>query len=1349
MKGDFSRRTYDRKKNYKAVLEQQGRVHVDADANEHADIVAHERETRTYDIVGRCGAPVHDAGFEIRALNEVAGGLLVSSGRYYVDGLLCELHPAARIPVEAVGSCRLRLLEYRLTQEDITESPWILVFTTSVPAGVPTRVTGIEEEGRVLVLSDSVSGEPLRLARLFLVSKQPGFAPPSPWPPVSPARYLVYLDVWERHITAIEDPDIREVALGGPDTATRIQTTAQVKLHRVDGNPTCREALLQMLEAHPLSRGCLTTSYKPPVAPTDPCQPAGGGGYRGLENRLYRVEIHDPGDIGTATFKWSRDNGAITYAVAEGGFVHEPSGNPECKKLRLKELGRDQYLQLKPGQWVEVSTDETDLGEEPSSIIAQVTAVDETRQELALDRDVSALKDGGHPKVRRWDTGGETPSVPTNVTGDQIELEDGIFVRFSGDNFRPGDYWVFAARTATRSVDILDAAPAMGIKHRYCPLALVTWGPNNVPVVTDCRRLFPPLTELGDGDEDRRRHNRLLHGWGVVCGLQVHCAGRDHPDRVRVEEGYAIARDGSEIIANQNAAVDIVDMAEEQGLVKNGEGRVCLEIGRNAHGDPEFIVSAPDGTANEGILQRTLNGSLLKSVVDNCISPLLELLRGIAQKPEHAHLRTALLNLGYQLYNEDPGKHIFLSQVEHDLLKDFYDWVKEAIAAKDRTFCGLFDTASAFPGYPDVLQRLDMKTAFGDGRAARVRLSPDSSRAYVFGPDTADQLQVFSLPGGEPIAKVTVPANGNETVEVQDVAFFTIGRAKRLLVSATRGGKSTLTVFDSTTHQQVGSSVTVEGVRVLRLATVSGSKMLAVGLGKGLYTFDASGLKQSMFQRPGFSFNATGHLVVDSERAYVTAREGTQPGDVYTKVLAYTYGSAGAEPTTFEPLSGTDGIAVLPGSGNRRARLYVVVTENGQKKLWWFDATKGGSRPSGVVDLKTTGAVGVAAASDGQLLVLSIADKFELARVDINNNLARSLPVQIVPRGLAVTPNGSLVVVANNGSGTLNITRKSEVILEPGAVYQALEPYRRALLDTFTDLAWRTLQALKDCACGQFLRDCPDMTYAPVPLALVTIREGKVYHICNFGCRQELVTFPKLGYWLSAVPAVQLVVAAVAQFCCSVLPAPKKSESGSGGQFHFFVRQAMGLFAARPTDFTRHAVEIGQGLKASPRSPLLASALQRIASGLTSFATPEILVAANVVGQDEKTAIATLGERGVEVAEVKPYAEITGRNLLADLAGGLAGIMPGDKVNVYTDAGKVVCIVKAEDDVPAKSAAETAEIRRLKENIASLQTELTQLKQKHADIEKKAAKGTADIASLKEKLGQLSKMVKPKQSPKK
>ncbi len=54
-----------------------------------------------------------------------------------------------------------------------------------------------------------------------------------PLPPNSklPGKtHLVYLDVWERHITSLEDGRIREVALGGADTATRAKVVWQVRV---------------------------------------------------------------------------------------------------------------------------------------------------------------------------------------------------------------------------------------------------------------------------------------------------------------------------------------------------------------------------------------------------------------------------------------------------------------------------------------------------------------------------------------------------------------------------------------------------------------------------------------------------------------------------------------------------------------------------------------------------------------------------------------------------------------------------------------------------------------------------------------------------------------------------------------------------------------------------------------------------------------------------------------------------------------------------------------------------------------------------------------------------------------
>ena len=62
MRGDFSRIRFNRRKNYTAMLEQQGRVALDADANEQCFIDEYLRRSETVDVVGEFGGPAGDAG---------------------------------------------------------------------------------------------------------------------------------------------------------------------------------------------------------------------------------------------------------------------------------------------------------------------------------------------------------------------------------------------------------------------------------------------------------------------------------------------------------------------------------------------------------------------------------------------------------------------------------------------------------------------------------------------------------------------------------------------------------------------------------------------------------------------------------------------------------------------------------------------------------------------------------------------------------------------------------------------------------------------------------------------------------------------------------------------------------------------------------------------------------------------------------------------------------------------------------------------------------------------------------------------------------------------------------------
>ncbi|MGH8071119.1 MAG: DUF6519 domain-containing protein, partial [Candidatus Entotheonellia bacterium] len=437
MKGDFTRQTFDRSKHYSSVRMQQGRVQLDADWNEQRDIDAHHDHTANRDVIGPCGAPLHDAGFFIQPQG---GNLLIGAGRYYVDGILCE---------------------------NETDVPY---------------------------------------------TAQPDFPGAVLPPPDGPGVYLAYLDVWQRHLTALEDPAIREAALGGPDTATRTKTIWQVKLIRVDdlGAPlNCLSEAEAWLSVIAPSPGQMQARAQPAEAESNLCIIPPGAGYQRLENQLYRVEIHRPGELGEASFKWSRDNGSIVTAWLD------QDGND----LIVSSLGRDKTLSFAAGQWVELTDDRRELNGEPGRLVRLTNA---EGQILTIDpattRPVDRANFPSNPKVRRWDMPDGQIRVGIPVANDGwIRLEDGVEVRFQAGSFKTGDYWLIPARTLTGDIEwphdaSIPPQPLLqlphGIQHHYCRLALLEFDAANWSLVSDCRELFPPTTELrslfyvgGDGQE--------------------------------------------------------------------------------------------------------------------------------------------------------------------------------------------------------------------------------------------------------------------------------------------------------------------------------------------------------------------------------------------------------------------------------------------------------------------------------------------------------------------------------------------------------------------------------------------------------------------------------------------------------------------------------------------------------------------------------------------------------------------------------------------------------------------------------------------------------------------------------
>ena len=315
--------------------------------------------------------------------------------------------------------------------------------------------------------------------------------------PAGAGRYLAYLDVWQRHLTALERPELREVALGGPDTATRTQTVWQVKL---DGPiyppPVCGQYPAGWEPEATASTGRLRAQAAPGSAEANECSVAAGAGYRRLENQLYRVEIHAQGKPGAATFKWSRDNASLV-ARREGINGVE---------ITVSDPGKDPVTGFEGAKWIELSDDECVLAGK-TSLLLEVASVKDSVITVKTAPD-PALVAGPQPTVRRWD------GTATVEMGKFLGLEDGVEVEFAAGDYRTGDYWLIPARTLTGSVEWPrdSAGPHFearhGIEHCYCPLALVDLGAAGWSVQSDCRKLFPAVTDLtgffhlsGDGQE--------------------------------------------------------------------------------------------------------------------------------------------------------------------------------------------------------------------------------------------------------------------------------------------------------------------------------------------------------------------------------------------------------------------------------------------------------------------------------------------------------------------------------------------------------------------------------------------------------------------------------------------------------------------------------------------------------------------------------------------------------------------------------------------------------------------------------------------------------------------------------
>jgi hypothetical protein len=479
MSGDFTRDSFDPYQHYTRVLMQQGRVQLDADWNEQVAITHHHLRTLATDLIGPFGGPVDDCGFAVvtdpaavetmtgryglpldpQRVNELKqrlgnGDFVIGTGRYYVDGLLCE----NEVPV-TFGEQLGYPFDDETTLDALPGAGPFLIYLDVWER----QVTGMQAADIVEV----ALGGPDTAIRTQLVWQVKVLTDVSP---VSCASYGALQRPRRPFLRARAKQPQEQQDACVIDPAARYRG-AENQLYRVE-----------------IHRG--GTARRPDDT-------AGGATFKwSRENGSVAFPVTSLAEdaqagettVGLATLGRDRRLGLAQESwveIVDDGYVLRGRVEP---LHQVERIDRDELEVVLSG--VGPAKTGQDLAQHP------------LLHRWDHDASDASTSDEGVLLVTEADT----------AEAGWIELEDGVMVQFPGSTdpaqpteYRTGDYWLIPARTATG--DVIwprrqvgqqlewEARPPHGVEHHYAPLAIASMDQNGVLTVQspDCRKRFNPL----------------------------------------------------------------------------------------------------------------------------------------------------------------------------------------------------------------------------------------------------------------------------------------------------------------------------------------------------------------------------------------------------------------------------------------------------------------------------------------------------------------------------------------------------------------------------------------------------------------------------------------------------------------------------------------------------------------------------------------------------------------------------------------------------------------------------------------------------------------------------------------
>ncbi len=380
-----------------------------------------------------------------------------------------------------------------------------VVFTEEGPALAPGRVMAQGKLGDL----QSATGKPGD-GPLALFSDQADL----PLGPALPEKSaLLYVDLWERPVFAMQDPYLADPGLHGAETTYRTRTMTQVKSLDFDDDSVLK-TLLEQLDRGTgafARSGNALASVKPKnteiaVDDCDPCAdqidivPT-------VPNALFRIEV----------IRVERDNAGRPVSV-QLAWSHENAAAIEQTAAIEDVTARDAFARAKSVYEFFSDATEAQIGWFDAHHTPERPVLSATLHPVA---DPETGGNGGNPfsHVRRWD-GACTVDLSSNTIKDamgagKMAVSSGtagltlesftLELALKEAEVLAGDYWLVELRRFATEPDRIRLvggaenknAPPVGIAHHFCALFIVEEGKPRALGDSDRRRLsFPPLTDI-------------------------------------------------------------------------------------------------------------------------------------------------------------------------------------------------------------------------------------------------------------------------------------------------------------------------------------------------------------------------------------------------------------------------------------------------------------------------------------------------------------------------------------------------------------------------------------------------------------------------------------------------------------------------------------------------------------------------------------------------------------------------------------------------------------------------------------------------------------------------------------